>query len=169
VITVVYTGRPELDACRKALRGDDVHFVPLGWPCDLGVSIGGSHIFSQLEIDGARCGIVNLHFAPLPEYRGRYSAGHALRNGERMFGVTLHYVDARIDTGPIIATRPFRIRDGETVDTLRERAFAAGVALFLEYAPRLLDAARHGWMLPSTPQDESRARYYDRASIALLR
>ena len=162
MISVVYTGRPALDACRDALG--DVEFVPLGSPCDLGVSIGGSHIFTVAEINLARSGIVNLHFAPLPAYRGRYSAGHALRNGDPFFGATLHYVDAGIDTGPIIGQRLVAIDAGETVDSLRERAFAAGVTLFESWAPQLVDAASLGKRVPSWRQDETRARYYDRNS-----
>lgn len=166
MIVVGYTGRPQLESCRASLG--DVIFVPAGGVCDLGVSIGGSHIFTQEELDRARCGIVNLHFAPLPEYRGRYSAGHALRNGEKEFGATLHYVDAGIDTGPIIASRRFEIAKHETVDTLRARAFMHGTRLWIEWAPRLVEAARNGVRLLATAQDESRAHYYDRHSLALL-
>lgn len=160
---IAYTGRPELD-CRPMLRGT---FVPVGSACDFGVSIGGSHIFTPDEIARARCGIANLHFAPLPQYRGRYSAGHALRNGETWFGVTLHYVDAGIDTGPIIAERLFRIQYRE-VDALRAEAFDVGLALFEAWAPRLSAAAKVGQKVPSWVQDEAKARYYDRASLALL-
>lgn len=157
MISVAYTGRPELDG-REALG--EVEFRPLGSSCDLGVSIGGSHIFTSDEIARAWCGIVNLHFAPLPQYRGRYSAGHALRNGETWFGVTLHYVDAGIDTGPIIAERLFPIEP--TVDSLRARAFSVGMALWEAWAPRLVDAAKRGERVPSWAQDETKARYYSR-------
>ena len=167
MIRVAYTGRPELEECRAALGA--VEFVPLGSACDLGVSIGGSHIFTAVEIARARCGIVNLHFALLPQYRGRYSAGHALRNGETQYGVTLHYVDKGIDTGPIIAQRVFDIAADETVGSLRTRAFDAGVRLWHDWAPRLVADAALGFRVPSFAQDESKARYYDRASIALLR
>ena len=162
MISVTYTGRFD---CRAALG--PVEFRPIGSACDLGVSIGGSYIFSADEIERARCGIVNLHCAPLPQYRGRYSAGHALRNGESYFGVTLHYIDEGIDTGPIIAERLFDIED-DTVDSLRAKAFAAGVTLFESWASRLVEAAESGERVPSWRQDEAKARYYDQASLALL-
>lgn len=166
-LVIGYSGRPQFESARAALG--DVVFVPGGHACDLGVSLAGSHIFTQDEIDRARLGIVNLHLAPLPEYRGRYSAGHALRNGEKEYGVTLHYVDAGIDTGPIIAARRFGIAKHETVDSLRARAFLHGTRLWLEWAPRLIAAALAGQRLPAVAQDESRAHYYDRHSLALLR
>jgi methionyl-tRNA formyltransferase len=162
MISVAYVGRFD---CTAALG--PVEFRPVGWTCDLGVSIGGSYIFSSEEVARARCGIVNLHFAPLPQYRGRYSAGHALRNGETYFGVTLHYVDEGIDTGPIISERLFEIED-DTVDSLRAKAFAAGRVLFESWAPRLVEAAEVGERVPAWRQDEAKAHYYNRASLALL-
>lgn len=165
MIDVAYLGRLELNHYRAAL--EPVRFVALG-PCDLGVSIGASHIFTPAEIALARCGIVNLHFAPLPEYRGRWSAGHALRNGDREFGATLHYVDAGIDTGPVIEVRRFPIPDNCTVDELRAMAFETGGQLWATWAPRLVAAAERGERVPAEPQDEALARYYDRASRELL-
>jgi methionyl-tRNA formyltransferase len=166
-VVVAYTGRPELDQCRAALG--EVDFVPVGSDCDIGVSIAGSHIFTVEEIDRARFGIVNLHCAPLPEFRGRYSAGHALRLGVKQFGVALHYVNEGIDTGPIIALRHFPIEDGETVEGLRAKAFAEGIELFCDWARPLVEAASVGHRLPAYRQDEARARYFDRHSIELLR
>lgn len=71
---------------------------------ELGFSVLGSHIYTPEEIEATPLGIVNLHLAPLPAYRGFYSFSHAIANGEEEFSVTLHYVDEGIDTGPIIAT-----------------------------------------------------------------
>lgn len=166
MISVAYTDRPELGRCRAMLG--PVRFVTLARPFDLGVSIGGSHIYTPAEIARARYGIVNLHFAPLPEFRGRYSAGHALRLGVGTFGATLHYVDEGIDTGPIIDRRLVPVLPDDDVASLRGRAFAAGVALWSEWAPRLVAAAERGERVPAEPQDEGRARYFDRASLALL-
>lgn len=158
---VAYTGRESLETCWHVLSGLGVEFVE--WDAaDLGISAGGSHIFSPAEIAACRHGIVNLHMAPLPHYRGRYSAGHALRNGETYFGATLHYVDAGIDTGPVIAERLFPIED-DTVESLREKARLTAIELFRSWAPRLMDGP-----VPSWRQDETKARYYDRASLVLL-
>jgi methionyl-tRNA formyltransferase len=163
VIAVWYQGRPELDIRAKLALGT-VCFTSVR--PDLGVSIGGSHIYTPAEIAAARFGIVNLHFAPLPQYRGRYSAGHAIANGDAYFGVTLHYVDEGIDTGPTIAQRLFPIEP--TVDALRARAFAVGLDLWDEWAPRIVAAAEAGHRVRSYAQDESRARYYDRHSLGRL-
>lgn len=131
-------------------------------PCDLGLSIIGSHIFTADEIARARCGIANLHLAPLPEYRGRYSAAHAINEGAMTFGVTLHYVDEGIDTGPIIAEDRFAFSTRD-VEYLKDAARLVGMRLLRSWLPGLLEAAERGERLPAQPQDESRARYFSRA------
>lgn len=69
---------------------------------DLGLCIGFPFKISLTSI--ARCtnGIVNLHFAPLPKYRGSGTLEHAIINGDDRYGVTLHYIDGELDTGEII-------------------------------------------------------------------
>ncbi len=164
-LVVAYTGREALDGCRRLLEEQCVRIVPFGEPAALGISAAGSHIFTADEIAAHRLGIVNLHLAPLPEYRGRYSATHALLAGERRFGVTLHYVDAGIDTGPVIARRDFPIASDETMTSLRAKAVVTGLRLYADVLPRLLGAATRDHKLISTPQDERRARYFDRFSL----
>ncbi len=65
-----------------------------------------------------RIGCVNLHPAPLPEYRGMYPTFWELYNGERKSGVSIHFMNERLDAGPIIATRRFPISPGETIFSL---------------------------------------------------
>ena len=54
--------------------------------------------------------MINLHYAPLPKYRGVASITHALLRGEETFGITLHFIDGQIDTGDIIDQRHFDIK-----------------------------------------------------------
>jgi methionyl-tRNA formyltransferase len=160
-LTIAYTGR--IPECRALLDGFEVVAVPITRPVDLGISVIGTHLFTRDEIALARYGIVNLHLAPLPEYRGRYSTAHAVANGDTSFGVTLHYVDEGIDTGPIIEARRFPAP--REIEALRELARAEGIRLFADVLPALLAAAEAGRRLPASVQDERRARYYDRHSV----
>ena len=164
-LTIAYTGRPELADCRTMLEGARVRFGSFSEAFDLGVSAAGTHIFTATEIGRARLGIVNLHLAPLPQYRGRFSATHAILNGDRSFGVTLHYIDEGIDTGPIIAELRFPIVERETAASLRQRARFWGMRLFAKTLPELLRAAYEGRRAAASPQDASLARYYDRFSL----
>jgi len=49
-----------------------------------------------------RLGILNGHPSPLPRYRGPNPIGWAIRNGDSELGFTFHFMDAQIDTGPIV-------------------------------------------------------------------
>lgn len=162
---VTYFGRPELASC-ELLVAEIADIVPLGEPVDFIVSAAGSHIFRQHEIDLAAYGVLNLHLAPLPEFRGRYSATHAILTGSRWFGATLHYVpDETLDTGPIIAQEQFLIGPDDTAGHLRRRALEVGQRLFRDWWPTLVVMVGQGRRFPARPQDESKARYFDRHSL----
>ena len=55
------------------------------------------------------CGgrIVNIHPSLLPAFRGKDAIGQAFDYGVKVFGVTIHWVDATLDGGRIIAQRAF--------------------------------------------------------------
>jgi phosphoribosylglycinamide formyltransferase 1 len=63
--------------------------------------------------------IINIHPSLLPAFPGKDAIGQALAAGVAVTGVTVHYVDAGMDTGPIIEQREVLISDGETRETLQ--------------------------------------------------
>ena len=65
--------------------------------------------------------IVNLHPALLPKYPGLHSIERAFDAGEKETGVTVHYIDAGLDSGPIIAQRTVPILPTYTVESLETR------------------------------------------------
>ena len=65
--------------------------------------------------------IINLHPALLPAFPGTNSIAEALQHGVKVTGVTVHFVDEGLDTGPIIAQEAVRVEEGDTRDTLAER------------------------------------------------
>jgi phosphoribosylglycinamide formyltransferase 1 len=72
-----------------------------------------------LESFGGR--IVNIHPSLLPAFPGKDAIGQALEAGVKITGVTVHYVDAGMDTGEIIEQEIVRISTGETRDSLQEK------------------------------------------------
>ena len=65
--------------------------------------------------------MINLHPSLLPEFPGKDGIGDAFRAGVRETGVTVHFVDAGVDTGPIIAQESLMIDPAETLDSLEEK------------------------------------------------
>ncbi|WP_062052266.1 phosphoribosylglycinamide formyltransferase [Bacillus sp. JCM 19034] len=76
--------------------------------------------------------MVNIHPSLLPSFPGLDAIGQAFAAKVKITGVTIHYVDAGMDTGPIIAQEAVRIDDNDTIDTLREKVQAIEHKLYPE-------------------------------------
>jgi phosphoribosylglycinamide formyltransferase-1 len=65
--------------------------------------------------------VVNIHPALLPSFRGLHGQKQALEYGVKWSGATVHFVDAGVDTGPIILQAAVPVRDDDTEETLSAR------------------------------------------------
>lgn len=65
--------------------------------------------------------IINLHPSLLPAFPGKDAIGQAFYHPVKVTGVSIHYVDEGIDTGPIIAQQAVPIDDTDTIVTLSEK------------------------------------------------
>ena len=99
---------------------------------DLLMSVQYHAILKSPEIQTAQRMAVNLHMAPLPEYRGCNQFSFAILNGDQEFGTTLHVMDAGIDTGDILAERRFPIPDNIFVGDLFTMTEDHSLQLFRE-------------------------------------
>jgi methionyl-tRNA formyltransferase len=69
----------------------------------------------------AQCPFVNVHYAPLPRYRGRANVNWALINGESWAAVTIHTIVPELDAGNILFQQCIPIQDTDTVADLYEK------------------------------------------------
>ena len=76
--------------------------------------------------------IINIHPSLLPKFPGMEAWKQALGAGEKITGCSVHYVDAGIDSGEIIAQRKVAVVPGETPESLHERIQIAERALYPE-------------------------------------
>lgn len=81
----------------------------------------------------------NFHPGPLPHYRGRDLCYHAIMNGEKEFGVSLHYMDEGFDTGDIIEVRRFPIQDDWTAEDLSRHTIFTAEIMFADIFPLILE------------------------------
>ena len=65
--------------------------------------------------------ITNIHPSLLPKYKGLNTHQRALDNNEKYSGCTVHFVNARLDSGKIILQKRVRIMKNETKKTLRKK------------------------------------------------
>jgi methionyl-tRNA formyltransferase len=99
---------------------------------DLVVSLNCPQKLKKGVLSTPRSGCINVHFGKLPRYRGILPIFHAILNGERAFGVTVHVMDEKLDNGDILAQRDVPILPGDTLETLYPKGFAAASELLDE-------------------------------------
>jgi phosphoribosylglycinamide formyltransferase 1 len=87
---------------------------------------------------------VNTHNALLPSFPGIHGPRDALAYGVKIAGATLFFVDAGVDTGPIIAQVSVPVLDDDTEDTLTERIKVAERRQLVDQVGRLV---REGWTI----------------------
>ena len=88
---------------------------------DLVVLAGYMRIVSPSLLKAFPWRVINLHPALLPAFPGGHSISDAFRYGVKVTGVTVHFVDAGMDTGSVIAQEPVRVEEGDTPETLAAR------------------------------------------------
>ncbi len=86
---------------------------------DLVVSAGFMRILSHRITEKFR--IINSHPALLPAFPGAHAVRDALTAGVSETGTTIHWVDAGIDTGQVIAQETVAVLPGDTEESLHER------------------------------------------------
>ena len=108
---------------------------------DLVVSAGFMKVLGPAVLGGHR--IVNTHPALLPSFPGAHGVHDAMAHGVKVTGCTCHWVDAGVDTGPIIDQRAVRVEDDDTVESLHERIKVVEREMLVDVVRRL--AADRSW------------------------
>lgn len=87
--------------------------------------------------------MINLHPSLLPAFPGKDAVGQALACGVKITGVTVHLVDAGLDTGPIIAQIPVEVREQDTAESLSARIHQVEHVLLVDVIDKLLSGRVH--------------------------
>jgi methionyl-tRNA formyltransferase len=107
--------------------------------CDIIYSVQYHEILKQQHIDKAQQAAVNLHMAPLPEYRGSNQFSFAIIDEKQEFGTTIHKIDTRIDHGDILFQKRFPIPGNCWVDALYKLTFDSALNLFMQTLSHIIN------------------------------
>ena len=120
---------------------------------DLVVLAGYMKLVGPGFIDAFSGRIMNIHPALLPSFPGEQGVKDALEHGVKVSGVTVHFVDKGLDTGPIIVQEAVPVEEDDDVETLHNRihlaeyrAYPLAIRLFAQ--GRLLIEGRRVRVLP---------------------
>ena len=95
------------------------------------LAVCGTNVIGQRVFSLPQRGTVNIHTGITPEYRSADPIFWALyRNEPEKVGVTIHFVDSGIDTGPVIHQDRVPVYSGDTLATLYVRCIRRGAELF---------------------------------------
>lgn len=124
---------------------------------DIGVIMTFPYVLPAEIITMPAKGFVNFHYGLLPACRGPQPILWHLLNNDTEAGVTLHQLDAGIDTGPVITQEKISIAQNDTYGTLQTKL----AYLAAKLSANFLKILSYGTIIPSAPQDESKAAYYN--------
>lgn len=116
----------------------------LGYAPDLVVSAGFLKLVGPDFLAALGDRYLNTHNSLLPAFPGIHGPRDALAYGVKVAGATLFFVDAGVDTGPIVAQVAVPVLDDDTEESLTERIKEAERRQLVEVVGRLV---REGWTI----------------------
>lgn len=145
-------------ACLDVVELTDV----LAWNPDVIISYNYRHIVAPDILAIPKLGAWNLHPAMLPLGRGAHPIFWALAEGQPA-GVTVHEMNAGLDTGPILGQVPVVPRLGDSLKSLYDHAHLVLRALFWAHWEKIARGTAREWTRPQTgPSTYHRAAHLER-------
>ena len=116
------------NSCLKVYRPDGIkgekwEKIIFSLKPDLIVIADYKYIIPENIIAIPRLGAINFHPSILPKYRGRAPVNWAIINGEDRVGLTVHFIDKGIDSGPIIDQKIINVSFEDTIKDVHEKYF----------------------------------------------
>lgn len=130
--TVRLSDHPDRAAWDKALAEAVAAYSP-----DLVVSAGFLKLLGPNFLTRFENRVLNTHPALLPSFPGMYAVADALAMGVKVSGSTVHFVDAGMDTGPIIAQEAVVVEPDDDEARLHERIKVVERRLLVDVVERL--------------------------------
>jgi methionyl-tRNA formyltransferase len=117
---------------RNDLNSPEFHYLLTQMQPDLSISIASPIIFKEDLINISRMDTINIHNAPLPDYRGMLPNFWQLYHGEKKAGITIHRIDCGIDTGDKLEQHFVPIDQTDSFHDMAVKTKKAGVLLLLQ-------------------------------------
>ncbi|MBN2073212.1 MAG: phosphoribosylglycinamide formyltransferase [Actinobacteria bacterium] len=111
-----FTNRVEFDrAILELLKSEKI---------DLVVLAGYMLLLSPVLVEYYSNRIINIHPALLPSFKGTHGMKDAFNYGVKVSGVTVHFVDSELDSGPIILQEAVNIKENDSLEDFEKRIHA---------------------------------------------
>lgn len=140
----------------------------LKWKGDYIFCFRSHYILKKQLINKAKFAAINFHPGP-PKYRGIGCVNFAIYNNEKKYGLTAHIISEKIDSGPILDVKRFKIKKNDTVNKLLNKTYDLQIMQFkkiiekLFYNPKNINKLK----LKSSNEQWSK-KYYKRSDLNWL-
>ena len=121
---------------------------------DMIITCAYGQIIPKVLLDYPKYKCINVHASLLPKLRGGAPIHHAIMDGYDKTGITIMYMDTKMDTGDIISKSETDITKEDTLGSLHDRLSEMGKDLLLETLPNIINGN-----IKRVKQDESEATY----------
>jgi methionyl-tRNA formyltransferase len=119
------------------------------------VSVACPYILKERLLRIPKYGCINIHHAPLPRYKGMMPTFWQMYHGERRVGVTIHYMVAQLDAGPVLLQSELDIEPNVSLDSMIRRSKRHGAHCMAQVLRQLQANEQHPVML-----DNSKGTYF---------
>ncbi|MEK6221046.1 MAG: formyltransferase family protein, partial [Chloroflexota bacterium] len=119
---------------KKAAGSEQFAHQPFDWL----ININSTVIIPNEILELPTAGALNMHPGILPAYAGLHTHQWAIRNGETEFGATIHYMEAKVDVGDVVAQRTFLIAPEDTGMSLFLKCIKAGTQSMREVIQKIM-------------------------------
>lgn len=111
----------------------------LGLNPDIIVTCAYGQIIPMAILDLPRLGCINVHASLLPKLRGGAPIHKAIIDGYKTTGITIMYMDCKMDSGDIISQEEIPILDDDNLEKLHDKLSEIGAKLLIETLPSIID------------------------------
>ena len=106
---------------------------------DIIITCAYGQIIPEVLLNTPKYGAINVHGSLLPLLRGGAPIHHAIINGDKITGITIMYMDKKMDSGDIISQAKIKIEENDNLDSLYEKMSHLGEKLLIETLPSIID------------------------------
>lgn len=121
---------------------------------DMIITCAYGQIIPKAILDCPKYGCINVHASLLPKLRGGAPIHHAIIDGYSKTGITIMYMDEKMDSGDIITQEEIIISDSDTTETLHDKLSLIGKNLLLKTIPNIINQT-----ITRTKQDEDEVTF----------
>lgn len=121
---------------------------------DLIITAAYGQILPKKLLEAPPFGCINVHASLLPELRGGAPIHYAILEGKKETGITIMYMDEKLDAGDILTQEKITIEETDNVGTLHQKLSDLGAKVLKQTLPKLF-----GRQIKPIKQDESKATY----------